>query len=95
MVQLHQKKDSGEKQKKTGAQTYVQTWRMTAAARGVVGVRVAEDDSMGSALAEDAIAFSAAWTIAADAYELLLLPLSALPAHESSKHELSLQSFLA
>lgn len=37
-----------------------QTWRMTAAARGVVGVRVAEEDSMGSALAEEAMAFRAA-----------------------------------
>lgn len=53
---------------------------MTAAARGVVGVRLVEEASMGSALAEDAIAFSAAWTIAADAYELLLLALSAMHA---------------
>ena len=44
-----------------------QTWRMTAAAKGVVGVRVAEEDSIGSALAEDAMAFRAACTIAAEA----------------------------
>ena len=64
----------------TLAHTHAQTWRMTAAARGVVGVSVAEEDSIGSALAEDAMAFSAACTMAADAYELLLLPLSAFPA---------------
>ena len=56
---------------------------MTAAAKGVVGVRVAEEDSMGSALAEEAIAFRAACTMAAGAYELQLLPLSPLPAHDS------------
>ena len=57
---------------------------MTAAAKGVVGVRLAEEDSMGSALADDAMAFKAACTMAADAYELLLLPLSPIPAHQSS-----------
>ena len=43
------------------------TWRMTAAARGVVGVRLVEEASMGSALAEDAMAFKAACTMAAEA----------------------------
>lgn len=57
---------------------------MTAAAKGVVGVREAEEDSMGSALAEEAMAFRAACTMAADAYELLLLPLSPFPTHPSS-----------
>ena len=33
---------------------------MTAAAGGVVGVRLVEDASMGSALADEAMAFSAA-----------------------------------
>lgn len=60
-----------------------QTWRITAAAKGVVGVRVAEEDSMGSALAEEAMAFRAACTMAAGAYELLLLPFSPLPAPHS------------
>ena len=58
---------------------------MTAAARGVVGVRLAEEASIGSALADDAIAFRAACTIAAEAYELLLFSFSALPAHEPMK----------
>ena len=66
---------------------------MTAAARGVVGVRVAEDDSMGSALADDAMAFKAACTMAADAYELLLLPLSPLPEHQSTHSVLDLQLY--
>ncbi len=59
---------------------------MTAAARGVVGVRLVEDASMGSALADDAMAFSAACTMAADAYELLLLAFSALPAPTVARH---------
>lgn len=57
---------------------------MTAAARGVVGVRLVEDASIGSALADDAMAFNAACTMAADAYELLLLAFSALPAQTAA-----------
>lgn len=57
---------------------------MTAAARGVVGVRLVEDASIGSALADDAMAFSAACTMAAAAYELLLLAFSALPAQTAA-----------
>ena len=63
------------------------TCRMTAAARGVVGVRLVEDASMGSALADDAMAFNAACTMAADAYELLLLAFSALPAQTAAKFQ--------
>ena len=62
---------------------------MTAAAKGEVGVRVAEEDSMGSALADDAMAFKAACTIAADAYEPPVLPLSPLPAQQSSHNCMS------
>ena len=49
---------------------------------------------MGSALAEDAMAFRAACTMAADAYELLLLPLSPLPAWRSSHSMLELTIIL-
>ncbi len=59
---------------------------MTAAARGVVGVRLVDDASMGSALADDAMAFNAACTMAADANELLLLAFSALPAQTVARH---------
>jgi len=49
-------------------------------------VRLVEDASIGSALADDAMAFNAACTMAADAYELLLLPFSALPAQTVARH---------
>ena len=57
-------------------------------------MRVAEDDSMGSALADDAMAFKAACTMAADAYELLLLPLSPLPEHQSTHSVVRLATVL-
>jgi len=43
-----------------------------------------EDASIGSALADAAMAFNAACTMAADAYELLLLAFSALPAQTAA-----------
>jgi len=49
-------------------------------------VRLVEDASIGSALADDAMAFNAACTMAADANELLLLPFSALPAQTVARH---------
>lgn len=48
---------------------------------------------MGSALAELAMAFSAACTMAADAYELLLRLLSALPAYTTNQQLTGRQTF--